>query len=206
MVQRHPSSLASALLQTFSREPYPRLLDYPCGTGDITRDLAKKLPDTFVIGADPDYRNVNDAEWGDQPGNVSYNCQPLASPPAEYKAATMAFGLPTVGLEGLQQYREWIADGGELVMMEYHAEGIRRRIADGWDLAPFLEKARNPNAPDKDFMKDGQNIRRYCACMNKAHELGDVLDATRSARFEPKIDELYTNGIPELMVLRLTAT
>lgn len=123
--------------------PGMRALDVACGSGTLTRELARSVgPTGSVLGVDLSEGMLARARMaGFREGSARPDYRPgdaLALPvgDAEFDAATIAFGLRNVGDYGraLGEMTRAVADGGRVVVLEIATprSAIGRAVAGTW--------------------------------------------------------------------------
>jgi len=107
-------------------QPGDRVLDLCCGTGAVTRSLAKDVPDGEVVGVDFSEGMLEPARLRGAPasgGRVTYVCSDVLSVPLEdhsFDAVTICYGPRNiVDLPGLwSEMRRLLKPGGQVLSLE----------------------------------------------------------------------------------------
>ncbi|HEY8464433.1 MAG TPA: bifunctional demethylmenaquinone methyltransferase/2-methoxy-6-polyprenyl-1,4-benzoquinol methylase UbiE [Bacillota bacterium] len=114
-------------------QPGSHFLDVCCGTGRITRSLAKKVgPDGKVIGLDLSARMLTVAKSRKLPANSGRVCflqgdaQKLPFAAATFDGAIISYGLRNVAapLQVLREMQRVVKPGGRIVSLELVTPGL----------------------------------------------------------------------------------
>lgn len=103
--------------------PDASMLDLCCGTGGLTRELARHVPDGRVVGVDFSENMLAVARTHGMPANLTYqqsDVLALPFPDGSFDAATMGFSLRNIADIGacLQEIRRVLRPGGAFVNLE----------------------------------------------------------------------------------------
>ncbi len=132
------------LVAGFWLQPDDRVLDLACGTGDIARQLGRRWPACWIIGADPVPEMLSRASKKFPP-LTAVCCEGEALPFLEgsFQVVTVAFGLRNFSsLEaGLQEIRRVLVSGGQLGILEFALpdQGVLRGLY-RWYLGSVLPR------------------------------------------------------------------
>ena len=115
------------VVQIVRRKSPGRLLDAATGTGDLAIDLARKLPQTRILGIDLSEqmldiarRKIESRRLGDRIETGVGDAEQLTLDDASVDAVTVGFGVRNFGNidAGLQEFFRVLKPGGQLVVLE----------------------------------------------------------------------------------------
>ncbi len=99
-----------------------RVLDLCCGTGDLTREIAKQAPESEVIGADFSSQMLDIARRKDATHQyIEANALDLPFGDGEFDAVAVAFGVRNFEDTrlGLREIARVLKPGGRLLVLEF---------------------------------------------------------------------------------------
>ncbi|RYZ76119.1 MAG: ubiquinone/menaquinone biosynthesis methyltransferase, partial [Proteobacteria bacterium] len=99
-----------------------RVLDLCCGTGELTREIARQAPESEVVGADFSSQMLEIARRNDEGRSyIEANALELPFGDEEFDAVSVAFGVRNFEdtRKGLSEIARVLKPGGRLLVLEF---------------------------------------------------------------------------------------